>query len=43
MVGKNFGKQIVNFADAAAQQATVTIHTPPSSIAMMDDLNCEAA
>jgi hypothetical protein len=42
MAGKNFGKQMVNIADAAAQEATVTIHTPPS-IAMMDDLNCEAA
>jgi hypothetical protein len=32
----------VNITDAAAQEATVTIHTRPS-IAMMDDLNCEAA
>jgi hypothetical protein len=42
MAGKNFGKPIVNVADAAAQEATMTIHLPPS-IALMDDLNCEAA
>jgi hypothetical protein len=41
MAGENFREQIVKVADAAAQEATVTIHTQ-SSIAMIDDFDCEA-